>query len=118
MKAEGTNLKHDDAVSGIQHFERVHSLAERLSRLGIAIYDHRWQFLVFGSWVIIAGWRHRRFQFCWDGRDFFIDVSRSEHSSSGHSAHWVPVTNDRLPSGDSSAAIDYVESFFREGRDA
>jgi hypothetical protein len=111
-------VKHEDAESSVRHFERVSALSVRLAVLGVAIYEHSWHSLVFGSWVLVAGSRHRRFRFCWDGREFFIDVSRSEHPSGGIRAQWIPVTNDRLPSGAPSAPIQYVENFFQQNRNA
>ena len=107
-------VKHDETVSSVEHFQQVFALAQQLSGLGVAIYEHHWDFLTFGSWTIVAGSRHRRFEFCWDGREFSISVSQCEFSDSRSHQHWSAPKTQILPSDDPSAPFQYVEQFFKQ----
>jgi len=107
-------VKHDDTVSSIEHFQQICSLARQLSDIGVAIYEHHWDFLAFGSWTIEAGSRHRRFEFSWDGREFSISVSQCEFSDSRSHQRWSAPRTQSLPSDDPSAPFHYVEQFFKQ----
>src|SRR5439155_6479706 len=105
-------VKHDDAASSTEHFQRFFALAQQLAGRGVAIYEHHWDFLAFGSWTIVAGSRHRRFEFSWDGREFSISVSQCEFSDSRSHPHWSAPKTQSLPNDDLAAPFQYVEQFF------
>lgn len=105
-----------DATSGVEHSRRMLALTERLAAQGIAVYEHQWFCLMFGSWTLIAGTRHRRFRFQWDGKEFFIDVQVAEFGSSGDKPVWHAVTNERLAPDIGSDPLTFVETFFATNR--
>jgi len=52
-----------EANSFLEHARQVHSLAAKLSEDGIAIYEHSYDMLSFGSWLLILGKRKYRLKF-------------------------------------------------------
>jgi hypothetical protein len=75
----------NDAETALQHFRAIVSLGEKLKEIGVAIYEHQYYSLVFGSWAIIAGSRKVRSKISWDGRDRFLDFSESHFPDSSYS---------------------------------
>jgi len=62
----------DDCQSAKTYFDEVAALATRLARAGISIYGHRFNYLAFGSWEIVAGRRDRMLRFTYDGKDSYL----------------------------------------------
>lgn len=62
----------DDSQSSANYFKDVAHLAERLVQKHIAIYEHRFIYMAFGSWEIVAGRRKRMFRFTYDGKDSYL----------------------------------------------
>ena len=112
------DAKHHEAISTIEHFRQLLGMAERLASLGAVIYEHHWEYLVFGRWIAVTSSRHRRFEFSWDGRESSMSVSRSEFSDSRSRQEWSAPEVHRLPSADPSAPFEYIEQFFAEHRNA
>jgi hypothetical protein len=106
-------LKDDDANSGVSHFGHLLSLAERLASQSVALYYHEWHFDAFGSWSIVAGRRHRRFRFVWDGKEFSIHVDSCYKTSGGYPEQWTAVAEEHLGAGDLLAPVSYIERFFK-----
>ena len=111
-------MKHDDADSGIRHFQRLLALAESLRDIGISLYQHEWHCLAMGSWSLIAGTRHRSYLFSWDGRDGFIAVQGPFHAGQGTAASSPSVANERLGVDPSVDPFQYVERFFQSQHNA
>ena len=103
-----------DSESAIKHLRRVGLLAEQLKPLGVAIYEHHWDCLCFGSWTITAGRRKDCYEFGWDGREFFMSVGHSNDVSSGGPQHWKPVDNQRLPPEDWKDPLEFIHAFFTQ----
>lgn len=62
----------DDSQSSATYFKDVASLAERLARMGFAIYEHKFVYMAFGSWEIVAGRRSRMLRFTYDGKESYL----------------------------------------------
>jgi hypothetical protein len=62
----------DDSQSSAAYFKGVASLAERLARTKIAIYEHNFVYMAFGSWEIVAGRRKKMLRFTYDGKDSYL----------------------------------------------
>lgn len=71
----------NDTDSFIQHADSVLGMARRLAPFGVAIYKCEYLTLTFGSWLVVAGTRHRRLQFSWDGREFSFTISQTAGDS-------------------------------------
>jgi hypothetical protein len=110
--------KFDDARSTIEHLKRVASLADGLEKMGVAIYEHHWDCLCFGSWTITAGRKKDCLEFSWDGRDFFLSVSHSSDISGGRPQTWRPHETHRLSPGDGRDPLAFIEEFFDKRRRA
>jgi hypothetical protein len=65
----------NDSDSALDHFDRMTRLANALAARGIAIYEHHYFMLGFGSFRLELGTRHKRWRFSWDGKEGFLDVS-------------------------------------------
>ena len=87
-----------DDVSGSRWLlESLWSLASRLAQHSYAVYELKVHFLVFGSWLLVAGFRQRRAQVVWDGKDFVLTCAVSEFPNASSAAHWQPVGSQSLP---------------------
>ncbi len=62
----------DDSQSSAIYFKAIAGLAERLAKVGIAIYDHKFNYMAFGSWEIVAGRRGKALRFTYDGKDSYL----------------------------------------------
>lgn len=102
-----------DAQSSVRHIEAVLTLAQRLSASDIAIYEHSYYALVFGSWTIVAGKRKERVRFSWDGRDGFLTVEQAAFPDSRQRTEWEHVKTDGVDVRHYTEALDAVESFLR-----
>ena len=80
-----------DAVASEGHLGLMLALAERLGGDGIAIYEHRYHLLAFGSWEVVVGTRHRRRRFVWDGRTAVLTLHESTFQDSTSAADWASV---------------------------
>jgi hypothetical protein len=98
----------EDANSFIQHTETVLGMARRLVPTGVAIYKHEHLTLTFGSWLVVAGTRHRRLQFSWDGRDGAFVISRSTAGDSREPLGWQHVRTIHLRCEDAMAEMERV----------
>jgi hypothetical protein len=103
----------EDADTFIQHADAVLGMARRVSALGVAIYKHEYLTLAFGSWVLVAGTRHHRLQFTWDGRDFAFTISRASAGDSRQPLAWQHVRTVSLQKSEAIAEMERVlhESF-------
>ena len=89
-----------DADTTILHLGLMEWLAERLAGDHLAIYEHTYNQLAFGSWEIVIGTRHKRRRFTWDGKDSLLSVSESEFTNSASPPIWKNVRGAQC-SGDS-----------------
>jgi len=103
-----------DAESSVRHIEAVLAMAQRLSASGIAIYEHSYHALVFGSWTIEAGKRKGRFRFSWDGRDGLLTVEQAAFPDSRQRTGWKHVKTEGIDIKQYTEALDSVESFLRQ----
>ena len=100
-----------DPESAIAHFRRVERLATGLSDRGIAIYEHEYFLLAFGSFRLEVGTRGRRWGFSWDGKDGCLDVSAPYAAPEGRPAPPVAGRAERLGLGDLDAPFRFVRDF-------
>jgi hypothetical protein len=70
-------MKLDDSQSSADYFRSVASLAERLAQNRIAVYEHKFNYMAFGSWEIVAGRRRRTLRFTYDGKDSYLSYCDS-----------------------------------------
>jgi hypothetical protein len=83
-----------DANSFLEHSTQIHSLVASLSRDGIAIYEHSYDMLAFGSWLLILGKRKYRFRFIWDGRGGILKTEKTLIPDSGTIIKWEEISNE------------------------
>jgi hypothetical protein len=103
-----------DAQSSVKHIEAVLAMAQRLASLDIAIYEHSYNALVFGSWTIVAGKRKERVRFSWDGRDGFLTVEQAGFPDSRQHTNWEHVKTEGVDVRNYTEALDAAERFLRQ----
>src|SRR6185295_2830118 len=64
-RPENTSMSKD-AQDSLQHLDAMLTLGRDLATESIAVFEHRFDYLHFGSWVLVAGSRHRRVRLVWD----------------------------------------------------
>ena len=65
-------MKIDDSQSSANYFRAIAELAQRLSDKRIAIYEHGFTYMAFGSWEIVTGRRKQMIRFIYDGKDSLL----------------------------------------------
>jgi hypothetical protein len=100
----------DDSQSAIEHLRRLGTLATKLADRGIAIYEHDYTMLAFGSFRLELGTRHRRWGFSWDGKEGFISFSDPYTPSDGRLAPPVSGHAKRLDFGPDTP-YSFIEEF-------
>lgn len=65
-------MNFDDSQSSANYFKSVADLAARLAKKKIAVYDHSFTYMAFGSWKIVAGRREKMLRFTYDGKDSYL----------------------------------------------
>jgi hypothetical protein len=103
-----------DAESSVLHLQSVLALANRVAAFGIAIYEHRYAALDFGSWEIVAGTRKNRIRFRWDGRDATLTIEQAVSVDSRTALVWKPIESEETPGSQCLDPLHSVERFLRE----
>jgi hypothetical protein len=80
-------MSHDSDAT-LEHLRRVVSFAECLGPHSMAVFEHHYHYLSFGSWILVAGNRHRRAQLTWDGKEFLLSCQVSDFQGSSAPASW------------------------------
>jgi hypothetical protein len=58
-----------DADSALEFIEAFAEFARRIGKHGRAVYHVRFDYMVFGSWVVEAGTSKKRVRLAWDGKE-------------------------------------------------
>lgn len=102
-----------DTQGSVRHIEAVLALAQRLAAADIAIYEHSYRGLAFGSWTIVAGMRKERVRCSWDGRDGCLTVEQAAFPDSQQRTDWQHVKTEGVGVRHYTEALDAVEQFLR-----
>lgn len=62
----------DDSQASADYFHSIADLAQRLADKRIAVYEHAFHYMAFGSWEIVAGRRAQMIRFTYDGKDSLL----------------------------------------------
>lgn len=89
----------DDSGFSAAFLEELATLANRLLEHDLAIYEVSYNYLAFGSWTLVAGSRHRRLRFEYDGKEDQLDVSESTFSDSQSQPQWETLPPQTLEPG-------------------
>lgn len=65
-------MKIDDSQSSADYFRSIADLAQRLADKRIAVYEHVFHYMAFGSWEIVTGRRAQMIRFTYDGKDSLL----------------------------------------------
>ncbi len=100
-----------DSQSAIDHLARLTELAEVLAAQGIAVYEHEYLPLAFGSFRLELGTRRTRWGFSWDGKEGFLSVSAAYEPREGRRAPPVAGKAVGLGLGDLDAPFIWIKGF-------
>ncbi len=100
-----------DPQSAIEHFRRLSDLAASLSERGIALYEHEYFMLVFGSFRIELGTRHKRWGLAWDGKDGYLEIFGPYEPPEGRPAPSVPGKSVHIGLNDLDAPFSFIRSY-------
>jgi|SRR6185312_4818333 hypothetical protein len=89
-----------DAQSSISFLEGFLSLAKRIEQNSLAVYSLRFDSLIFGSWILVAGTRKNRAQVTWDGKDFVLTCAVSSFQNASSHPIWRPAGSQATTPGD------------------
>jgi hypothetical protein len=103
-----------DPHSFLDHFRKIHSLAVNLSDEGIAFYQHSYDMLAFGSWVLVAGKRKYRVRFTWDGKDGILKAEKALIPNSGTIIKWEEVSLEFDTKSLGEDIFKSIEDFIRK----
>lgn len=103
-----------DAQSSVRHIEALLEMTQRLAASDIALYEHNYSFLDFGSWTIVAGKRKARVKFSWDGKDGFLTVEQASFSDSRELQKWEHVKTESIRVTQFSEALSAMETFLKQ----
>ncbi|MEX0733055.1 MAG: hypothetical protein WD944_11730 [Steroidobacteraceae bacterium] len=90
-------MKNQAIASSLSHVAALKELLEDLQNESVELHEHQYHYLVFGSWVIEAGQRKKRFRFIWDGRDSYLTVSTATFSDSHTHTEWNEMREQSGP---------------------
>jgi len=97
--------------SSIEHIQSVNKLADYCKQLGLTIFEHEYNYMAFGSWVLVIGKDKHRIKFNWDGKESYLGVAASKFQNSNSLPSWEPVLSSV---GDTSIKQENVFSFIEE----
>jgi len=103
-----------DPDSFLEHSRQIYSLAESLSKDGIAVYEHSYDMLSFGSWFLILGKRKYRFRFTWDGKDGVLKTEEALIPDSGSIIKWEDISLEFDTKSEAENIFRLIEDFTRK----
>lgn len=88
------------AEKSIQHIRNLLNIAEDLKLEGIALYEHAYHPLSFGSFSVEFGKPHDRVLCQWDGKESILSLSFSEITNQTAPREWTHDADISLPRGE------------------
>ncbi len=89
----------DECNFSAEFLDALRNLANRLVEHDLAIYEVSYHYFAFGSWTLVAGTRHRRLRFQFDGKEDHLDIAQSAFSDSQSPPQWEVLPSPTLYSG-------------------
>jgi hypothetical protein len=108
------NMINRDADSFLEHSRQIYSLAESLSQDGIAVYEHSYDMLSFGSWFLILGKRKSRLRFTWDGKDGVLKTEKALIPDSRSIIKWKDISFEFDGKSEGENIFKSIEDFIRK----
>jgi hypothetical protein len=77
--------------TSIEHMRLVNEISDYCETHDLTIFEHQYNYMVFGSWLMVIGKSKHRMKFNWDGKESYLGISVSEFQNSNSPANWEPV---------------------------
>ena len=104
---------NSDAQSCANHWNKVVALCSELAPLGVAVYEHSYSYLSFGSWTLILGKRKKMLRFNWDGREGFVTIQEALVPDSRSIKDWKELNIQGIDVRDGDEPFAEVLKFAR-----
>ena len=88
------------AACALSHFTEIGHLLEDMAPLGIGLYQHEYDALAFGSFVVVLGTDHQRVRFSWDGKESVLAIAMADVQNTSSTCNWVQDAHVSLPNGE------------------
>lgn len=79
----------NESDGAVQHLDMVSKLSRQLASRGIAILKHQYDYLAFGSWVIVAGTRKHLVSLTWDGKESWLTAESCIRADNQSKEDWM-----------------------------
>ena len=96
------------AEAAIAHLSNLLGALPDLQAQGIALHEHQYDGLSFGSFVLVLAKSHSRVRFSWDGREHILAIEFQDIQSQSDSKQWIHDAFISLPEG--SGVIEEIAS--------
>ena len=83
-----------------EHVRQLARLIEELASAGIDLYEHHYEQLSFGNFLIVVGRPHERVRFAWDGRDSVLAVACRRLTNLNGLEGWTHDAYISVPNGE------------------
>ena len=100
------------AESGIKPLNELLKLLNKAKADSIALFEHQFSMLSFGSFVIVVGRPKDRLRFTWDGRDRVLEVGRSAFNNQNSPSQWEQLKSIHFANNDD--IFGSINSIIRE----
>lgn len=77
----------------MEHTELLDKLANKCKEIGVTLYEHSYNYQVFGSWYVVVGTPHHRMRFSWDGKESYLGIGVAEFCNSNSPPEWKPISS-------------------------
>ena len=84
----------------IEHLKALLFIAEELREAGIAVLQHSYHPMAFGSFILEVGKPHSKVLFEWDGKESILSISFARLTNQNENPEWVHDAKISLPDGE------------------
>jgi hypothetical protein len=84
-------MSNASVSTALEHVLAVKDVLEKLTLTSTEVFEIDFRPESFGNWVLIAGRRHRRYRFAWDGRDSWLSVASAAMADSASIPNWIEM---------------------------
>src|SRR5689334_602320 len=100
---------HNSHQASFVGWEELREVVDLLRGQPVTLYECSYDYLAFGSWVVICGTAHRRIRIARDGKDTLVRFDTSTFARSGAKAHWEEVRSAPLGILNDNTLGEYIE---------
>lgn len=104
----------NDSKHTSNYFEQLNVLSSSLAALDIALYSNNYNYLSFGSWEVVVGFRKKRWRIQWDGKEFLLTIWQGDFSNSRSQVDWDEVRVSKAENSSTAELMEQVIQYLQE----